>query len=55
MSQDTEHFFDDKGYDVWGYDRAGHYNRSNDRAPYQASPFPHCGNCDTQTCAQATL
>ncbi|SLF57494.1 Uncharacterised protein [Mycobacteroides abscessus subsp. abscessus] len=34
-----EHYFDDEGYDVWGYDQMGSYCRTYDRAPFQASPF----------------
>lgn len=34
------HTFDEHGFDVWGYDRDGHYASAYDRAPLQASPFP---------------
>lgn len=43
----SEHFFDDFGYDVWGYDRDGHYSSAYDRRPFQASPFPTCAKCDS--------
>lgn len=42
----TTHEFDSNGYDLWGYDRNGHYNSTFDRAPFQASPHPTCAKCD---------
>lgn len=40
-----EHWFDAAGYDVWGYDPAGRYDRKYERAPFQASPFSTDQNC----------
>jgi hypothetical protein len=45
-----EHFFDEQGFDLWGYNRQGHYDTRHDRAPFQNSPFPHCEHCDKTNC-----
>lgn len=36
---EADHFFDEDGYDVWGYHRNGRYNRTYDRKPCDASPY----------------
>ncbi len=46
MSDQTEHFFDESGYDLWGYNESGHYDSRFDRAPFQKSPYPTCAACD---------
>lgn len=43
---EIEHEFFDGGYDIWGYDRGGHYDSRFDLAPFQKSPFPTCPQCD---------
>lgn len=40
------HEFDESGYDIWGYNRGGHYDSRFDAAPFQRSPFPTCPQCD---------
>ena len=52
MSVGNDHYFDENGFDVWGYDRAGHYVSAHDRRPFQASPYPTCLGCDETTCDQ---
>lgn len=42
----SAHEFFDGGYDMWGYDRDGHYDSRFDVTPFQRSPFPTCAKCD---------
>lgn len=46
-ADDPEHIFDENGYDLWGYNRGGHYSKAHDRAPFQKSPYPTCEDCDS--------
>lgn len=35
----SDHCFNPLGFDLWGYDGAGKYSATHDRAPFQRSPF----------------